>query len=66
MKHEGFLHFVVKALHGSYCKPFTMSLICLFLGDGRKGNGDLETSFLLHFLYTADKYKCCYAQDTKL
>lgn len=29
-------------------------LVVLFLGDGRKGNSDLETSFLLHFLYVAD------------
>lgn len=31
-----------------------MSLICLFLGNGRKGNGGLQTSFLLHCLYAAD------------
>lgn len=40
-----------------FCMGLTASFqkfFKLFLGDGRKGNSDLETSFLLHFLYVGD------------
>lgn len=56
---------VVKVLHGSYCKPF-MFLICLFLGDGRKGNGGLQASFLLSFLYAAGDTSTDAAMTKKL